>query len=175
MDQVCRSGARHIFDVEVKPETRIAYGGDYDLGRGHAIGRKELAPFSHCVITYPSLGAFDSGRGVVISDQAAILRGPQVDLDEVSAQAGDTAKMLRPVVLGSPSATTMRDSQDVLCRAASGRPERRQGRDHRMHTAEALLWNAIFGTVLPLAGPHAACAQYPLDAPTASQRGRASR
>jgi hypothetical protein len=139
MNQVCGSGARHIFDVEVKPETRIAYGGEYGLGGGHAVGRKEPAPFGHCVITYSSLVAFDSGRRVVMGDEAAILCGPQVDLDEVSALAGDTAKVLRPVVLGSPSATTMRDSQDVLCRAVSGGPERRQARDHRMHMAEALL------------------------------------
>jgi hypothetical protein len=137
MNQVCGSGARRIFDVEVKPETRIAYSGEYGLGRGHAIGRKETAPFGHCVITYSSLVAFDSGRRVVIGDEAAVLCGPQVDLDEVSAQAGDTAEILGPVVLGST--TTMRNSQDVLCRAVSGGPERRQGRDHRVHMAETLL------------------------------------
>ena len=82
---MCGSGARYIFDVQVKSETRIAYGREYGLSWGHAIGRKDPVPFGHCVITYSSLVALNSGRRVVMGDEAAILRGPQVDLDEVSA------------------------------------------------------------------------------------------
>jgi len=133
MDQVCRSSARDIFEVEVKPETRAAHCGEYGLGSGHAIGRKEPAPFGNCVITYSSLVAFDPDCRVVMGDEVAIHRSPQVNLDEVRTEVSDPAKILRPVVLHASSAATMRDSEDVLCRAVSGRPERRQGRNHRRH------------------------------------------